>query len=267
MAHAFQSLSAIQVMAWGLLFFGGIYLSFGAAMWFATRTLLPALGLGRVLDPRPVRAGQLREEFTQSAQSILIFGLGMVFPWGLLQLGWAQFAVDPSGWRIAAEVVVLAVWNDVHFWVNHRLLHTRVLRRFHGPHHRTLVCTPFSTYSFHPLEAAMLGNVILLPMLLHDFSFWALASVPVVSLFLNNIGHSNYDFFPRASHGHWFAASRRHHLHHACHSGNYGFQFTFMDRIFGTRLAADAADVPIKAFRARQNATNKAAASSHAPLA
>ncbi|RYF38752.1 MAG: desaturase, partial [Comamonadaceae bacterium] len=30
MANTFQSLSAVQVMAWGLLFFGGIYLGFGA---------------------------------------------------------------------------------------------------------------------------------------------------------------------------------------------------------------------------------------------
>jgi len=145
------------------------------------------------------------------------------------------------------------VWNDVHFWVNHRLLHTRALRRFHGPHHRSMVSTPFSTYSFHPVEAVMLGNVILLPMVVHDFSFWALASVPLFSLFFNNIGHSNYDFFPGVSYSHWFAASRRHHLHHACHSGNYGFQFTFMDRLFGTRLSADAADPQINAFRARRS--------------
>jgi len=176
----------------------------------------------------------------------------MVFPWGLLQLGWARLDPD-AGWRqVVAEIVVLALWNDVHFWLNHRLLHTRWLRRFHGPHHRSFVTTPWATYSFHPLEAAMLGNVILLPMVLHDFSFWSLASVPVFSLFFNSVGHSNYDFFPRVSYSHWFAASRRHHLHHACHNGNYGFQFTFMDRLFGTRIAADAAEPLFRGFRDRQ---------------
>lgn len=58
--------------------------------------------------------------------------------------------------------------------------------------------TPWSTYSFHPIEALMLGNIILLPMLVHDFYFWSLASVPVLSLILNLIGHSNYDFSPRS---------------------------------------------------------------------
>ena len=249
MGAAFQALSMPAVMLWGLAFFGSLYLGFGAITWGLTRRWLPALGIGQVLDPRPVRPEQWRRELTQSGISVLIFGLGMVFPWGLLQWGWARLAVDASGWQIAAEIGVLAIWNDVHFWVNHRLLHSKMLRRFHGPHHRSVVTTPFSTYSFHPVEALMLGNVLLWPMLLHDFSFWSLASVPVFSLFFNCIGHANYDFFTRVSYGHWFAASRRHHLHHAAHAGNYGFQFTFMDRLFGTRLGADAADAQLDAHR------------------
>ena len=223
-------------MCWGLAFFGSIYLGFGALNWLLTRRVLPALGMGRVLDPRPLQPGQLRRELTQSGVSVLVFGLGMVFPWGLLQLGWARLDAD-AGWRqVALEIVVLAVWNDVHFWFNHRVLHMRWLRRFHGPHHRSVVTTPWATYSFHPIEAAMLGNVILLPMLLHDFSFAALLSLPVMSLLLNNLGHSNYDFAPAAGHDHWLSASRRHHLHHTRYHGNYGFLFNFMDGWFGTRL-------------------------------
>lgn len=252
MGLAFQSLSFWQVMLWGLAFFGGIYLVFGALMWLLTSKLLPALGIGRVLDPRPLVPGQLKRELQQSAMSILLFGTGMIFPWGLLQLGWANLTPDASGIRIALEILALVIWNDIHFWVNHRLLHTKLLRKFHLPHHRSVVTTPFATYSFHPIEAAMLGNVILLPMLVHDFSFWSLASVPIFSLFFNCIGHANYDFFTRVSYAHWFAASRRHHLHHACYHGNFGFQFTFMDRLFRTRLDGRAADDQIDAFRRRE---------------
>jgi sterol desaturase/sphingolipid hydroxylase (fatty acid hydroxylase superfamily) len=252
MGLAFQSLSFWQVMLWGLAFFGGIYLVFGALMWLLTSKLLPALGIGKVLDPRPLAPDQLKHELQQSALSILLFGTGMIFPWGLLQLGWARLTPDASATRIALEILALVIWNEVHFWVNHRLLHTRLLRRFHLPHHRSVVTTPFATYSFHPIEAAMLGNVILLPMLVHDFSFWSLASVPIFSLFFNCIGHANYDFFTRVSYAHWFAASRRHHLHHACYQGNFGFQFTFMDRLFRTRLDGDAAHEQIDAFRRRE---------------
>src|SRR3546814_18830383 len=108
-----------------------------------------------------------------------------------------------------------------------------------------------SDWSSDVCSSDLLGNVILLPMLLHDFSFWSLFSVPLFSLFFNCVGHANYDFFPGVSSAHWFAASRRHHLHHACYPGNYGFQFTFMDRLFRTRLQADAAAAPLGPARTR----------------
>ena len=254
MGLIFESLTAWEVMFWGLVFFAGIYLLFGGTSWVLTKHILPRLGIGHILDPRPLAPRQLGREIKLSGMSILIFGCGMIFPWGLLQLGWAHLTPAASAQRIALEIFALLIWNDVHFWLNHRLLHTSWLRRFHVPHHRSTVTTPFSTYSFHPIEALMLGNVILLPMLMHDFSFWALFSVPLFSLFFNCIGHANYDFFSKVSYQHWFAASRRHHLHHACYHGNYGFQFTFMDRIFGTQLADNAASTAIARHHEKQAA-------------
>jgi sterol desaturase/sphingolipid hydroxylase (fatty acid hydroxylase superfamily) len=48
-----------------------------------------------------------------------------------------------------------------------------------------------------------------------------------------------------------FNGARRHHLHHACFNGNYGFMFPFMDWIFKTALPADAADKQINRWRVR----------------
>lgn len=240
----FMQLSAWQVMLLGLAFFGALYLLGGLGMQALTH-YLARRGRGRVLDTRPLKPDQLQREWRQSLHSVLIFGVGMVVPWGLLQLGWAQLATSAGAGRVALEIVVLMLWNDVHFWLNHRLLHTRVLARFHTDHHRSYVTTPWSTYSFHPIEALMLGNIILLPMLVHDFAFVSLAAVPVLSLLLNVIGHSNYDFFPQVADSHPLAASRRHHLHHARPQGNYGFALAFMDRWMGTQAG------PFKAPAAR----------------
>jgi lathosterol oxidase len=231
----FIQLSAWQVMAVGLVFFGALYCLGGWGMSALTR-LLARRGIGRPLDTRALKPDQLRREWRQSLHSVLIFGIGMIVPWGFLQLGWAQLAPAAGAGRIALEIAALLVWNDVHFWINHRLLHTRRLLRFHGDHHRSVVTTPWSTYSFHPIEAMMLGNIILLPMLVHDFYFWSLASVPVLSLLLNVIGHANYDFFPRVGDSHPLAASRRHHLHHARPAGNYGFALAFMDQLMRTQV-------------------------------
>jgi Delta7-sterol 5-desaturase len=239
-----------EIAGAGLAFFGGIYLVFGAFNVMLTQLILPRLHLGARLDPRLISEGQLQREFLLSASSIGIFGVGMIFPWGLLQLGWAKLALNPSLLQTLIEILVLVVWNEIHFYANHWLLHTRWLRRFHLPHHHSVVTTPWSTYAFHPVEALMLGNVILLPMLVHDFSVYALFAVPLFSLLFNSIGHSNYDW-KTTGHTVVHHASRRHHLHHACFNGNYGFMFPFMDKIFKTALPADAADKQINRWRVR----------------
>lgn len=243
--QAWAALPAWQAMAWGLAYFATIYGVFCGGTWLLVRYLLPALRIGRPIDTRPLQPGQLAWELRLSSVSLLVFGIGSVVPWWFVQRGWASLAEATSWPRILVEMAVLLVWNDIHFYANHRLLHLPALRRFHQHHHRSRVTTPFSTYSFHPLEAVLLGNVILLPMLVHDFSFAALLSLPVMSLLLNNLGHSNYDFAPGVGHDHWLAASRRHHLHHARYHGNYGFLFNFMDRWCRTRLPDE--DVVVRA--------------------
>lgn len=241
--------SALEIALAGLAFFASIYLVFGALNYWLTVKLLPVMGIGRVLDPRPLTKSQLQHELLWSASSIVIFGAGMVFPWGLLQLGWARLAENPTLVQVLIECLVLLMWNEVHFYTNHWLLHTKLLRRFHLPHHRSVVTTPWSTYAFHPVEALMLGNVILLPMVVHDFSVFALTFVPLMSLLFNSIGHSNYDWSP-TSKSVFHNASRRHHLHHACFHGNFGFMFPFMDKLFKTNLPFDAAEKQLKPYRA-----------------
>lgn len=252
MREFFLTASALEIIVAGWLFFGGIYLLLGTLNWLLTHYLLPLFKLGQVLDPRPLAAGQLRRELSLSALSIFIFGAGLVFPWGVVQLGWAELAINPSWARILLEIAALVIWNEVHFYINHRLLHTPWLRRFHLPHHRSVVTTPWSTYSFHPVEALMLGKVILLPMLVHDFSALALLLVPIFSLVFNNIGHANYDFSPKTTsvvHN----ASRRHHLHHACFNGNFGFMFPFMDQLLRTALPPDAASMQLARWHERKS--------------
>jgi sterol desaturase/sphingolipid hydroxylase (fatty acid hydroxylase superfamily) len=238
----FVALDPLAVVAAGTAYFAVLYFATGGLTWWLARRLLPALHWGRVLDPRPLAPGQLRREIRQSIVSVLIFGVGLLVPWGLLRLGWAGLATDASPLRVGLEVLALFLWNELHFYASHRLLHTAPLRRFHGDHHRSHVATPWSTYALHPVEALLLGSVPIIPMLLHDFSFAALLCLPVLSIVLNNLGHSNYEFTRRpGAHG-WLGASRRHHLHHACYHGNYGFLLEVFDRQAGSVLPPDAAD-------------------------
>lgn len=241
MGDWFVSSPAWQVAAAGTAYFALLYFAVALGGTLLVRALAQ-MGVGRVIDTRPLPAGQVRREIRQACVSIAIFGIGLLLPWGLVRLGWAQLASDASALRIVAEVFALFVWNELHFYAMHRLLHTRWLRRFHADHHRSHTPTPFSTYAFHPVEAALLGSVPLLPMLVHDFSFVALLCLPILSIVLNGLGHANYEFSRRAPARGPLGASRRHQLHHACYGGNYGFLLTVFDRVLGTALPLDAAD-------------------------
>ncbi|MEO6854855.1 MAG: sterol desaturase family protein, partial [Rhodoferax sp.] len=62
-------------------------------------------------------------------------------------------------------------------------------------------------------------------------------------------------FLPDADRDRWWLnGARRHHLHHACYQGNFGFMFPFMDRLCGTALPPDAAQVHIARHHAKPHA-------------
>ncbi|MFE8597715.1 sterol desaturase family protein [Archangium violaceum] len=223
--------------------FATIYFGLGALTAWLTGHVFPALGVGRKLELRPVRPGQIGEEMRGSLRSIAIFGGYGVAAVGMDRVGWTHIVWNLDLVRLPAELLLLTLWNEVHFYGCHRLLHLPWLyRKVHHDHHRSVAPTPWSTFSFHWGEAVLLGSVMLPVLPLFDFSAPALVLFPVVSLTLNNLGHMNYDLVPDQGTWHPLAASRRHALHHAKVAWNLGFLLPFMDRALGTALPVHEGD-------------------------
>ena len=122
--------------------------------------------------------------------SIAVFGIYGV----LIVLCYRNEVVHISfnnGYMVLVGLIILAIWNEVHFYFCHRLMHTKLFLKIHQTHHKSHVVTPFSTYSFHPIESLIFGSVMILPMLLIDFEAMALLIFPIYHLFFNTLGHSN----------------------------------------------------------------------------
>jgi sterol desaturase/sphingolipid hydroxylase (fatty acid hydroxylase superfamily) len=229
--------------------FAAIYFGFGGVGTWLARRVGPRMGLGHVVDERPLRPGQVRDEVAWSLVSIAIFGgYGALTLW-LDARGFTHLRWELTAGGLARDLLVLTLWNEVHFYACHRVLHTRWLfRHVHAMHHRSRVPTPFSTYSFHPLEATMLGSVMVTLQLFYDVSFWAAVTYPLVSLMMNTLGHLNYSLFP----GRWWSkplrAAEHHGLHHRKVNGNFGFQSAALDLLLRTELSAQdaGAAVPVK---------------------
>lgn len=200
--------------------------------------------------PRPLAPGQLRRELLQSGMSILLFGTGMIFPWGLLQLGWARLDPAASGEDRAGDPGPGGLERRALLDQPPPAAYEAAapLPPSPSPLHRHDAVLDLQFSSDRGPDAgqrhpAAHGGARL------QFLVAGLGAAvqPVLQLHRPR----QLRLLPRVSYAHWFAASRRHHLHHACFNGNYGFQFTFMDRLFRTRLRADAAALLLKVHERR----------------
>jgi lathosterol oxidase len=180
-----------------------------------------------------MRPGLVREELLLSACSILIFAAQAVGLVWLLRAGWLVIDWNRSTWRLLWELPALYFWNEIHFYAVHRLLHWQPLyRSVHIWHHRSVVTTPFSAYSFHPVESFLLGAVMPLALVFHSFSPWALLGLTVMSLLLNVSGHLPHERV-RAAFAFAVPHSRYHNRHHREFRTHFSFSFPLLDRWFG----------------------------------
>ena len=185
-----------------------------------------------------MRPGQVREELLLSALSILVFAMQATALVWMLRRGWLSIEWNRPLWHLAWELPVLYFWNELHFFAVHRLLHWAPLyRKVHIWHHRSVLTTPVSAYSFHPLESFLLGAVMPLALAFHAFGPWALLGLTVMSLLLNVGGHLPHERIRGA----WAFAvphSRYHNQHHRRFNTHFAFSFTPLDKWFGAKPAA-----------------------------
>ena len=180
------------------------------------------------------RPQQIKQEIKSSIISILIFGVLSFWMYQGLHSGFFKIKFEFNWITFLAELFILFLWNDIHFYISHRILHIKRFYKYHIDHHYSHVPSPFSAYSFHWTEGLILGAVMPMIMCVYDFQFFSLLTLPIVSIFLNVLGHSNIDFFPNKDINSLWSFSRRHSLHHKIPHTGFGFFLPYFDRLFGT---------------------------------
>ncbi|MFT7130548.1 MAG: lathosterol oxidase [Gammaproteobacteria bacterium] len=231
----------------------GLRYLFGAGSIFLLTWVIfsGVLASRRIRKPLPTasRNKQILREIGNSTLSIFVFVFAYSFTeYALFQLwGTSVFKIYPDvatyGWPyLIFSVILWTAGLDTYFYWTHRLMHHKKLYRFfHLTHHRSHNPTPFTAYSFAPPEAVLVYLFVplfftLVPM--HDVAF---VSAMLVQITRNAIAHCGYEIFPRNWTRHpilgIFSTVTHHDMHHEKSNGNYGFYFTFWDRIMGTEHA------------------------------
>lgn len=175
---------------------------------------------------------QIKAEMWTSVWSLFVMA-GMVAPLELIMMngyGQVYHNIDDYGWGyfLLSPFLFLAFTDCLIYYI-HRILHWGPIYKVHKLHHRFKETTPFSAFSFHPLDGWLQGLpyhifVLLFPMHNIMYTFTLL----VVGLWTINI-HDRVTFG-------WFGVNgaAHHTIHHTKFNYNYGQYFTFWDRLCGT---------------------------------
>lgn len=135
-------------------------------------------------------------------------------------MGWTYFLLSPIFFLFFTDTLI--------YWI-HRILHWPSVYWLHKLHHAYKETTPWSAFSFHPLD----GFAQSVPYHLYVFFFpmhsrLYMATLAVVGLWTVNI-------HDRMTLRLWGVNGAAHHtIHHTKFNYNYGQYLTFWDRAFGT---------------------------------
>jgi sterol desaturase/sphingolipid hydroxylase (fatty acid hydroxylase superfamily) len=219
------------MLLYGLTFIYFFFLYFGIAPIFdKVCRWLNNRGVIDQIIKREATKRQKKMEKIHSLKSIFVFGFS-VFPVLYLIRTNAITLLPDTVLNIVVGVLVLTIWNEVHFFVVHRIMHIPFfMKKVHKVHHKSIIPTVYSVYSFHWFEALLLSTVpiTILPFL--PFSPIAVFLYPLVSILLNYSGHCNYRF-GKGKGANWKLFGTRHNAHHGTFKKSYGFASDVLDKL------------------------------------
>lgn len=223
--HSYPALFGLTVVYFAILYFAVGPLFLQVCKFLERKNILHKIASKEISNE------QLTFEIKHSVQSILIFGLSVLPIMYLVRIDVIQLL--PNTWiNVLLGLVILTLWNEVYFYVVHRMLHQKfMMKHVHYIHHKSTVPTVFAVYSFHWLEAALLSTVPLTIVPFIPFSFVAIFIYPAVSISINFAGHCNYRFGDGKGDS-WRLFGTAHNEHHTKGRKNYGFALNFLDKLF-----------------------------------
>lgn len=195
----------------------------------------------RKIQRREATRADLSREVFAAIRTVIVYTVMAVPMVWAFRHGYLHEYREPIGaLAFGGYLTAMVLAHDTWFYWSHRAMHTRPLyRAFHRFHHRTITPTAWTAYSFAIPEAAVM--FLFMPV------WFALVPtpVPVVFTFLaimilrNCMGHAGLELHPRGWASHpvlkWISTTTHHDMHHSTsYAHNFGFYFTWWDKLMGT---------------------------------
>ncbi len=207
------------------------------------------------------RAGwsQIKGEIGATLLSFIGSTVFMLIILSLKDNGLTKFYIDNGkfGWYEILMVITMLVISDTWFYWSHRAMHHPSIYKYvHALHHKSLDVNPYTSTSFHVIEALWLTAWILPLAMAMPISMTALGIMQVLGTLNNLKSHLGYELFPsffRIVPFNMLVTATNHSLHHTQYNGNYGLFFRFWDIVCGTEL--NATESTFEEIHQRKNAS------------
>jgi sterol desaturase/sphingolipid hydroxylase (fatty acid hydroxylase superfamily) len=222
-----------------LTYFVAVSLVFAVVWHFGKKRFAGA----RIPAPNKFNAAQVKREVLHTLSTLA----GGMLTAGLLMVlkSKGMTSIDTNETSIGIVLLWLVgglVFNDLWFYSVHRLMHHPNLYRYvHALHHKSVDVSPFSSYSFHVVEAIVLGLWMVPAAIFLPIPMITIGVLQVIGLANNVMSHLGYEFLPK-----WILkvpllrmtnSATFHSLHHTRLKGNFGLHSRVWDRLFGTEVS------------------------------
>ena len=181
---------------------------------------------------------QLKFELKWSFITSLIFAVTGALAFVAWQQGYTLVYEDIGkyGWFyfFFSIGIYMFIHETYYYWL-HRWMHKpAIFKKVHKIHHDSIITSPWTAFSFHPLEGLI--EALIIPFLIfilpiHYYALLIHLSIMTVSSVIN---HLDIEIYPKGFHKNWFGkwwiGATHHSLHHRQYRYNYGLYFTFWDK-------------------------------------
>lgn len=196
----------------------------------------------RKISNKKYRPGQFKKEIKWSTLSAGIFSVSGTITVILWQKGFTYIYTEAGSygwWYLPVSLLLIMFLQETYYYWMHRWMHKpSVFKRIHRVHHESNIPSPFTAFSFHPLEALL--QAIFLPIIfmivpVHYWVIIVLLSIMSITSVINHLDIEIYSEKPQSLFNKWIIGSTHHSLHHKHYKYNYGLYFTFWDVLKNTQ--------------------------------
>ncbi len=217
----------------------GRYFLIAGLFYFIFYIWFPEKWKNRKINSRDYKPGQFKKEVWWSMATSLLFSVAGAITVVLWQKGYTKVYTDLhlyGWWYIPLSLCLFMLMHETYYYWLHRWMHKPVIFKLvHKVHHDSNITSPFTAFSFHPLEGLL--QAIFLPVMLMIFPmhYYVVIIQLTIMTISSVINHLDIEIYPKKFNknfiGKWIIGATHHSLHHKQFKYNYGLYFTFWDKI------------------------------------